>query len=112
MIRSAFVSAIAAALLTFGGSAIAEVVKSPRPEPRPAASKPVGAVAAPVTYIVRVGYNAKVRPKPRPGKNDSIVVTRRSTVEVVKVASVAGLRTSPRPEPRRKGKSLNIDWKK
>ena len=96
------------AILAIGSSAIAEVAKSPRPEPRPAGVKKFAAAAEPVTYIVRVGYNAKVRPKPRPKKADTIVVTRRSSVEVVKVASVSGLRVSPRPEPRKKGSRLRL----
>ena len=103
MIRSAFTNVVVAvALLAIGGSAIAEVVSSTRPEPRPASLKQATTATEPVTYLVRVGYNAKVRPRPRPGNADSIVVTRRATAEVVKVASVGGLRVSPRPEPRRK----------
>lgn len=95
-------------LLVTGGSAIAELSKSPRPEPRPVTLKRAAAAAEPVTYLVRVGYNARVRPKPRPRKADPILVTRRGTVEVVTVASVAGLRVSPRPEPRKSGSRLRV----
>ena len=94
------------ALLATGGSGFAELTKSPRPEARPTALKATANTSAPATYLVRVGYNAKIRPKPRPQRADTIEVTRRGTVEVTKVASVAGLRVSPRPEPRRKSSRL------
>ena len=90
-----------AVFLSTAAIAVAERAESPRPEPRPASFASKAVDASPVTYLVRVGYNAKVRPKPRPRKSNTIEVTRQKTVEVVRVASVTGLGTSPRPEPRK-----------